>query len=674
MDDRLERVRGRLNASPALEEAVRKAIAEGRIPPGVAAHVAPESLEAAANDTERLEAVFDDPGALEAIVQRVGRPPLLIRNDAIELEPLDDFPTGTDSLIKNFEPGVRSVGRVEFLNHDMSWGGTGWVIDGDDDKRVVATNRHVAKLVARRSADGSGMFLRSPTSGARYGINLDFKEEFGSLPADAKPIRVTEIVYLADDAAADVSLLRITGDGLPSPLPLAKDEAVAQDLVALVGYPAFDSRNNKDDQARYFHDLYEVKRFAPGKVMQALSGETVLSHDCTSLGGNSGSPLVRLGDGMVVGLHFAGVYGVSNSAVGVRTLRDLLSSRADRRTVSPGFASGSSAGSGAGLSPGEAAVAAGVEAADQVHQAAQLANRPGYQPDFLDGSFLAPWPALPAAVEATLARPSDELAGQPFELRYTHFGVRFSAARLQPLMTAVTIDGQHSVRVKRGRDVWFADGRIPFDVQLKSADFSDPEIDRGHMVRREDPNWDAAAVPGATSALAEQANLDTFHYTNAAPQHSTLNQGAQLWLGLENFLLDNARTHGFKACVFTGPVLRDDDPSIGPRVQAPREFWKLVVMVDADQNRLHATAYLLSQGDLIRELLEKRESTEANEGFVLGGFRTFQIAIRDLADATGYDMSAYFDADPLARAADEQETPPGSVVFLPLSSLDEVVS
>jgi endonuclease G len=97
-------------------------------------------------------------------------------------------------------------------------------------------------------------------------------------------------------------------------------------------------------------------------------------------------------------------------------------------------------------------------------------------------------------------------------------------------------------------------------------------------------------------------------------------------------------------------------------------------MVDADQNRLHATAYLLSQGDLIRELLEKRSNTEANEGFVLGGFRTFQLAVRDLAEATGYDMSAYFDADPLARAADEQEAPAGSVVFVPLSSLNEVVS
>jgi endonuclease G, mitochondrial len=454
-----------------------------------------------------------------------------------------------------------------------------------------------------------------------------------------------------------VALLRIAGDELPAPLALADKEAAARDIVALVGYPAYDTRNDADDQARYFRDLYDIKRFAPGKVMQALSGRTVLTHDCTSLGGNSGSPLVRLSDGKVVGLHFSGRYGISNSAVGVQTLRQLLHSGTAARTfVLPPIQAG------------------GVEAADQSHRPEQLADRPGYRPDFLgSGRLRAPWPGLPAEVEATLARPSDELAEQPFELRYTHFGVRFSAARRQPLMTAVNIDGQHSVRIKRETDVWFSDGRIPPDVQLRQADFADPEIDRGHMVRREDPNWDPDAATGVPSALAEQANLDTFHYTNAAAQHATMNRGTQLWLGLENYLLESARTHGFRACVFTGPVLRDDDPAIGPRVLAPREFWKLVVMAGAGGDTLHATAYLLSQGDLIRELLESRDRTEANEGFVLGAYRTFQITVQDLAEATGYDMSAYADADPLPRAGGE-EAADGGVLFHPLESLSEVIT
>ena len=188
---------------------------------------------------------------------------------------------------------------------------------------------------------------------------------------------------------------------------------------------------------------------------------------------------------------------------------------------------------------------------------------------------------------------------------------------------------------------------------------------------RQDPNWDPSAARGARSELAERANVDTFHYTNAAPQHSEMNQGKELWLGLEDYILESARTSGFKACVFTGPVNRDDDREIKPGVLVPREFWKLVVMVNAERKSLHATAYLLSQGDLIRDLLEKRDRTEANEGFVFGPYRTFQIAVSDLADATGYDLSAYVDADPLAaaeRAREATDVP----LFIPLERREDI--
>ena len=36
-------------------------------------------------------------------------------------------------------------------------------------------------------------------------------------------------------------------------------------------------------------------------------------------------------------------------------------------------------------------------------------------------------------------------------------------------MTAVNIDGAHSVRIKRGNDKWFTDGRISPEVQLAFA-------------------------------------------------------------------------------------------------------------------------------------------------------------------------------------------------------------
>ncbi|WP_432877216.1 DNA/RNA non-specific endonuclease [Kribbella sp. CA-245084] len=649
---RLERLQRRLT-NDALRDEIMKAVADGRVPPVMVSEPEVERL-GKGDELERVLGVNE----LEAIVRRVGRPPLLVENDRVVMQPLPEFAAGTDALINGAESYVASVGRVEFVNHEMQWGGTGWVVaETTATTRTIVTNRHVAKLVAARVADGSGVFLRSP-GGIRYGAQIDFKEEVHSNPGAAEPIEVTKIIYLADDASPDVALLQIEGKpGLPSALPLAEEEAEEGQRVALIGYPAYDTRNDKDDQARYFQGVFEVKRFAPGFVMQALRGKRALTHDCTSLGGNSGSPLISLENKKVVGLHFSGKYGLENHAVGVGTLTRLLAG--DRPS---GRASGQ-------------VEKATTEAVDGSHPATFFVGRQGYDPAFLGKKLAATWPGLDAGTEKLLAAPSDAKDEQPFELRYTHFGVKYRADRKQPLMTAVNIDGEHSVRVKRTRDKWFADKRIHADIQLTQEDYSDPQIDRGHMVRREEANWDVAATSGVdVTKVAKGANVDTFHYPNAALQHSLLNQGKQLWQGLENYILDSARTKGFKACVFTGPVFRPDDPNLTEELLIPQEFWKLVIMPASGGRKLHATAYLLSQGLLIRDLLEKRSRVEAVEGFVLGPYRTFQIAVADLADATGYDLSTYIPADPLgaARIGDEAAAT-REPAFVPLESFDQLV-
>ena len=475
--------------------------------------------------------------------------------------------------------------------------------------------------------------------------------------AQATPFTVVDIPYLADTTAPDVAFLRITGQNLPSPLVLADDEATIDDLVALVGYPAHDPRNDADAMAKYFKDLYDVKRYAPGRITQSLAPGVALRHDCTTLGGNSGSPLIRLTDNKVVGLHYSGVFGQYNSAVGADSLRQLLKDGRPSTTL-----------------PAEPAVVQ-ESVRDGGHEPADLEGRAGYDPDFLGGGDLAaPWPGLPDTVKGDLATPSDELPGQPFELRYTHFGVKFSRSRKQPRMTAVNIDGVHMVAIKRTSDKWFHDGRIDRDIQLSKDDYADPEIDRGHLVRRQDPNWDDSLPRGQSiSALAQQANDDTFHYTNSAVQDGEFNSGSKQWLGLEDFVLTSAKTHGFRACVFTGPVQRDEDEEIAPGVIAPREFFKLVVMPSAEPGKLHATAYLLSQGDMIRELLEKRSRVEAVEGFELGAYRTFQISIADLADGTGYDFSRYIPFDPLNGVRPEEAAGEGEPLFIPLENQDQMV-
>jgi endonuclease G len=353
----------------------------------------------------------------------------------------------------------------------------------------------------------------------------------------------------------------------------------------------------------------------------------------------------------VAGLHFSGVYGEQNVAVSARTLKALVDGE---RPVSVNLR-----------------LEAQQEAADGSHGVSHFIGRKGFDTQFLRSTAVTPalgtpWPGIRADLAQGLAVPSDNPL-ESNELRYTNFGVKYSDALKIPLITAVNIDGNASVRIKRGTDKWFADERLPREVQLNATHFKDPEIDRGHMVRREDPNWGDAA---------QLANDDTFHYVNAAAQHSRLNQGKELWQGLENYILDSARTHDFKACVFTGPVLRDgdDEEIVIDGAIAPAEFWKVVVTLDADDKALHATAYLLSQGQLIRKLLEDRSRRESFEGVVLGAYRTFQVAISDLAEGTGHDFSAYVNADPLRKTnAGQEALATGEPVFLSLDDVEDII-
>lgn len=597
-----------------------------------------------------LESAGTPASQLEAIVRLVGRPPLVVRNSEVEGKQTlgGDFPAGTDQRIRAVEPLLNGVGRIEFVNHDMAWGGTGWIVAGTGSTRHVLTNRHVAQMVARRTFRGDGVYLFSPGN-VRYAARIDFGEEAGQTPDPARVLRIEAFSYLADDAAADVAIGRITvaADAafLPASLELSDVEGEDGELVAVVGYPASDPfRNDPTAMERYFRGLYDVKRFSPG-FLKAEGDGTVLGHDCTTLGGNSGSPVISLArGGKVVGLHFAGAFGEGNSAVRVGTLRALLDSLSGRTHP-------------AAPVPPAAPPPPENEAR---RSAAALAGRPGYDPDFLQ---VAPVPLPRVPDDYALAAPSDATPERPHELRYRNFGILFSKTLKMPAVAALNIDGGRMIPQKRGSDSWGADPRLAAGLQLDEAAFADPLIDRGHMVRRAATNW------GDTPEQARQADADTFHYSVACPQHMDLNRGSTQWLGLEDYILHSARTLGFRCTVLAGPVRSDDDPQLGDTgVPLPMEFWKIVAMPaevpDEDGIvRLHATAYVLSQGRMIRDLLAERGRTEAVEGFAFGAWRTFQVRVRDVEARTGIDFGPLRAADPLERGAHAEAAAPGAIAI-----------
>lgn len=547
---------------------------------------------------------------VEAIVRKFGRPVLLVQHDTYAAPESETVAAELAPHRANIEAAIKRVGRLEFRNHAMPWGGTGWLVD----RNIVVTNRHVAELIAESNGRGGFLFRTSP-AGVPYGARLDFGEEYTPIGvAAARETPLKAIRYLARTDQPDIALFEIDVDGsLPPPLEFA-DAAAEDQPIGIVGYPAYDSRNDPEDVAHYFGDIFGVKRFAPGVVSQRAGDQHFFMHDATTLGGNSGSLVLDLATGRVLGLHFAGTYLVGNYAVTAAQVKRALAGLKAIVAVPTSFASNS-------------------EAPDGVHDAAFFAGRQGYEPTFLgSGSREVPLPGL-GAREADAVEAVEHDGRRSRFLNYTHFSVAFSGTRRVPIFTAVNIDGARAKKIKRGNDKWFADLRLPPDLQLTSAHYGHPEIDRGHMVRREDPNWD-------TEEVAQIANDDTFHYTNAAPQHARLNQGRTQWLGLEDYVLSSARTHGLSISVFTGPVFRDSDPSLETGVQVPDEFWKVVVFLGEDQG-LRASGYVLSQGRFIEDI---------TESFVFGEYRTYQVPIAAIAQATGLDLQRLVDADVMTTA------------------------
>jgi endonuclease G len=244
----------------------------------------------------------------------------------------------------------------------------------------------------------------------------------------------------------------------------------------------------------------------------------------------------------------------------------------------------------------------------------------GYESD-----FLGPDVELPALSPEQLADAAPRLDGRGHVLEYVHFSLVMSKARRLALYTAVNIDGRKTKTIKRDADVWYFDPRLAREHQTGADLYERNDLDRGHLVRRNDPVW---GRPAAT------ANEDTFHFTNCAPQHKHLNR--RTWLALEDYILNNADNHDLKVSVFTGPVFRADDMTYRGQYQLPAEFWKVVVMRKADR-KLSATAYLQTQKNLLEDL-----------EFAYGAYRTYQVPVTRIEAITGLDFGSLRDHDPLA--------------------------
>lgn len=252
---------------------------------------------------------------LEAIVVLTGRPALLIQ-DGDFLAPPSPWSALTTAR-KKIKAVISRVGRIEVEgNPNFDWLGTGFLAG----EATVLTNRHVAIEFAASATPGKWTF-RAPM---RAGV--DFKAELGL--TDTLEFAVTRIVGIHD--TLDLAVLAVAPTSgrrtLPAPLPVAssapgKGKVVGRQ-VYVIGYPAWDGRrNDPEPMRRIFSEVYNVKRLQPGEIAGEAIESFDLFHDCSTLGGNSGSPVIDLDTHQVLGLHFGGRYLEKNHAIPLWTLR-----------------------------------------------------------------------------------------------------------------------------------------------------------------------------------------------------------------------------------------------------------------------------------------------------------------------------------------------------------------
>ncbi|MCP4003745.1 MAG: hypothetical protein GY725_06070 [bacterium] len=667
-----------------------------------AAHTAVEAVEA---DDELSQTQMV---ALEAIVVPTGRPAIDVIDNTFSKPPAPWKHLHSSATKKKIDAVIPSVGRINTPGMpSLPYAGTGFVVG----RGLLMTNRHVANVFGNGVGVGG---LRFTTGGDSSNIN--FRHERGS--TNGTPFEIEKILLI--HPFWDMALLRVTGlDGDHPPLSLSvtAPESLVDDDVVVIGYPAKDYRNNEDLQDDIFDSTYNVKRLQPGKVKQRRRiksfGNVVeaMTHDCSTLGGNSGSAIQHVSSGDILALHFAGIYMDANFAVPTAELAS------DPRVVDAGV--------------NFTGTAAATNEWDSLWHKADSEKARRYKLEDI-GPIAATRPG--AAPGATVRAEGDNTLSVTIPVTITvSIGDRSVTAETvagiagaakapdlaeAPLETTTSIDPDPEYRKRPGYKPDFLGNNFEIPLPwLSQEQYADAVFDSGasfqrHVMkyhhfslvmsrerrqayytaanidgRREkhidrdtfsdkwflDPRvpddlqyendaykgkWNRLdrghlvrrldPVWGKNFAEAKKAHDDTFHWTNCSPQHDAFNRNRGTWGGVENYILNNTNNHNFKATVFTGPIFRDDDP-----ILVVPSGTEVIIPLEFWK----VAAMVKTDGELSATAYRISQEQAINGfldsvEFAFGSFKTFQVPITEIEELTGLSFHHLKNNDPLASTTE----------------------
>jgi Trypsin-like peptidase domain len=241
--------------------------------------------------------------ALERAI-RVFRPSLVFIKGEV-----GDLPTEATAVFPEWrkfqhavKPFLYAIGRIDKSGEETEGVdekvGTGFLVA----ETLLLTNRHVLWELS----GGTGKLERGQAV-------VRFGQEYKTRGDQAA---VAIIRTVAWHRALDLALLEIErpkARAASQPLKLETRPLSPGEAVVVVGYPFPDTIRNPLFVKQVYGDKYGIKRASPGEITDTEPPSVY--HDCTTLGGNSGSPLLAMDTAGVVAVHGCGGFATRNEAV-----------------------------------------------------------------------------------------------------------------------------------------------------------------------------------------------------------------------------------------------------------------------------------------------------------------------------------------------------------------------
>lgn len=153
---------------------------------------------------------------------------------------------------------------------------------------------------------------------------------------------------------------------------------------------------------------------------------------------------------------------------------------------------------------------------------------------------------------------------------HTGFCLYYNEPHEQSSWVAYSLSLEKTIKAAERANKFIPDPKVK-TFTANDKDYSGSGYDRGHLAPAADMSW------------SDQAMKESFYYSNMSPQLPSFNRG--IWKRLEEQVRAWA-IHDSLIYVVTGPVLKENLPSIGAnKVSVPELFYKVILVYKSTEKR-----------------------------------------------------------------------------------------